>query len=174
MNTAICKLNDVPLRLIRSNLKSAIRVGLQCFIICLAASVPCGSVLADEPASERPSAESAGAGDPSANIRGVALGQYRIRSYYPVDAQKSTVRFVLYAAVKKGDLDEAQRLVDEHLQKLRDQVITATRLAPIAVFQEPDLSSFRRRVYVRLRRALPELAIEDLYISDFDLSIKSL
>jgi len=107
-------------------------------------------------------------------IHGVSLGDYRIRSFHQVDAQKSTVRFTLYATVKDENFAEFQRLVDEHRQKLRDQVITATRLAPLAVFQEPDLATFRRRVLVRLRRAVPELVVEDLYISDFDLAIKSL
>ncbi|HVT28705.1 MAG TPA: hypothetical protein VHE81_11885 [Lacipirellulaceae bacterium] len=109
-----------------------------------------------------------------AELHGVLLGKFRIRSYYPVDAQKSTVRFTLYAAVTDKHYDETQQLVEEHRQKLRDQIITATRLAPLAVFQEPDLAAFRRRIIVRIRRALPELQIDDLYVSDFDLAIKSL
>src|SRR4051812_230698 len=100
-------------------------------------------------------------------LRGVALGDFRIRSYYPVDAQKSTVRFTLFATVKSGHFAEMQRLVEEHRQMLRDQILTATRLAPLATFQEPDLKTFRRRVLVRIRRALPELVVDDLYVSDF-------
>jgi hypothetical protein len=57
---------------------------------------------------------------------------------------------------------------------LRDLVITATRLTPLNAFQEPDLATFRRRILMRLRRALPELTVEDLYFSEFDLTIKSL
>jgi hypothetical protein len=53
-------------------------------------------------------------------------------------------------------------------------VITATRLAPLAVYNEADLASFRRRILVRLRRAMPELVLEDVYISDFTLIVKSL
>lgn len=107
-------------------------------------------------------------------IHGVSLGEYRIRSYYQVDAQKSTVRFSLFATVKDEHFRDVRGLVEEHRQKLRDQVIMATRLAPLAVFQEADLATFRRRVLVRLRRAIPELTIEDLYVSEFDLAIKSL
>jgi flagellar basal body-associated protein FliL len=107
-------------------------------------------------------------------IHGVSLGDYRIRSYYQVDAQKSTVRFSLFATVKDEHYHEVQTLVEEHREKLRDQVIMATRLAPLTVFQEPDLTTFRRRILVRLRRALPELTIEDLYLSEFDLTIRSL
>jgi hypothetical protein len=67
-----------------------------------------------------------------------------------------------------------REFVEEHRQKLRDQVITATRLAPLAIFEEADLATFRRRILVRLRRALPQLEFDDLYISDFGLQVKSL
>ena len=127
-----------------------------------------------EHAAEPAVAESSAEAESGKAIHGVSLGDYRIRSYYQVDAQKSTVRFSLFATVKDEHFREMQDLVEEHRQKLRDQVIMATRLTPLAVFQEPDLATFRRRVLVRLRRALPELTIEDLYVSEFDLTIKSL
>lgn len=127
-----------------------------------------------EPAAEPAAAESSAADETGKAIHGVSLGDYRIRSYYQVDAQKSTVRFSLFASVKDENFQKVKGLVEEHREKLRDQVIMATRLAPLSVFQEPDLANFRRRVLVRLRRALPELAIDDLYVSEFDLVIKSL
>src|SRR5215467_7329482 len=76
-------------------------------------------------------------------IHGITLGDYRIRSYYQVDAQKSTVRFTLYATVKDEHYADMQRLVEQHRQKIRDQIILATRLAPLTIFQEPDLITFR-------------------------------
>ena len=127
-----------------------------------------------EHATEPAAAEASAEPETGKAIHGVSLGDYRIRSYYQVDAQKSTVRFSLFATVKDEHFREMQGLVEEHRQKLRDQVIMATRLTPLTVFQEPDLATFRRRVLVRLRRALPELTIEDLYVSEFDLTIKSL
>lgn len=128
-----------------------------------------------------PAAAEAGAHDEQSSeaetgkaIHGISLGDYRIRSHYQVDAQKSIVRFSLFATVKDEHFREVRGLVEEHRQKVRDMVITATRLSPLAVFQEPDLATFRRRVLVRLRRAFPELTVEDLYVSEFDLTIKSL
>ena len=135
-----------------------------------------GQRFADEPAAadSKAQAESTAETETEKAIHGISLGDYRIRSHYQVDAQKSIVRFSLFATVKDEHFSDVNRLVEEHRQKLRDQVITATRLAPLTVFQEPDLTTFRRRVLVRLRRAVPELVIEDLYISDFDLTIKTL
>jgi hypothetical protein len=106
--------------------------------------------------------------------RGIDLGEFRIQSHYPVEAQKSTVRFVLYASVATEHYAEIKRLVDAHEHKLRDQVIIATRMTPLAAFDEPGLESFRRRIFLRLRRALPELVIDDVYVSAFELTVKSL
>ena len=131
-----------------------------------------GHAHADEPATAEANVHAES--EPEKAFHGVSLGEYRIRSYHQVDAQKSTVRFTLFASAKGERLSEVERVVEEHRQKLRDQVIMATRLAPLSVFQEPDLATFRRRILVRLRRAIPELAVEDLYVSEFDLAIKSL
>jgi hypothetical protein len=128
---------------------------------------------ADAHAAESAQHAAASDADSGKTIHGITLGDYRIRSYYQVDAQKSTVRFTLYATVKDEHYAEMQRLVEQHRQKIRDQIILATRLAPLTVFQEPDLITFRRRLIVRLRRVIPELTIEDLYLSEFDLVIKA-
>ena len=147
----------------------------QSAVICLTLlSLGTDSFAHEQAVEPAAAAEANSNADSNAECKGVSLGDFRIRSYYPADAQKSTVRFTLYAAVKADHLAEARKLVEEHREKLRDQILTATRLAPLTVFQEPDLTNFRRRVLVRIRRALPELAVEDLYVSDFDLTIKSL
>lgn len=109
-----------------------------------------------------------------AKIRGLELGEYRIRAYHLVEAQKSTVRFVLHGAVASENFAAAQQVVDNRQHKLRDEVITATRMTPLILFNEPDLTSFRRRLLVRLRRNIPELTIDDVFVSEFQLTVKSL
>jgi hypothetical protein len=124
------------------------------------------------PAAEPVEADVAAVSD--SKIRGIELGAYRIRAYHPVEAQKSTVRFVLHAVVATERFAEAQRIVDERRHKLRDDIITVTRMMPLTTFDEPELASFRRRILVRLRRTLPELPIDDVLVSDFQLTVKSL
>jgi hypothetical protein len=104
----------------------------------------------------------------------IELGEYRIRSYYPVQAQKSIVRFVVHATAPPERLAEAQQLAAHRRHKIRDQIVTATRMMPLAEFDDPDLTRFRRRIVLRLRRAVPELPIEHLYISNFELQVQSL
>jgi hypothetical protein len=110
----------------------------------------------------------------AANVNAIDLGDYRIRSYYPVQAQKSIVRFVLYATAPPDRLAESKQLVEQRRHKVRDQVITATRMVPLAEFDDPDLTRFRRRILLRLRRTIPELPLEELYISNFELQVQSL
>jgi hypothetical protein len=106
--------------------------------------------------------------------RGVKLGEYRVRAYYPVEAQKSTVTFALYAKVPKERYQDLSHLVSTRQHKLRDQMIIATRMTPLALFNEPKLESFRRRILMRLKRAMPELEVDDVYVSDFRLEVQSL
>jgi hypothetical protein len=110
--------------------------------------------------------------DPS-KTRGIELGEFRIRAYYPVQAQKSMVRFVLHATVSGERGAATQRLVKHRRHKIRDQVITATRLVPLVEFDQAELNNFRRRILLRLRRTLPELEIDDVYVSNFELKIQS-
>jgi hypothetical protein len=112
--------------------------------------------------------------DPDAKSGGIQLGEYRIRAYYPIDAQKSTVRFVLYASVSSEHYTDMQRFIRAHENKIRDQVITATRMTPLAIFDEPTLENFRRRIFLRLNRSLPGITIDDVFVSEFQLSVKSL
>jgi hypothetical protein len=112
------------------------------------------------------------AGDASG--QGIELGEYDIRSYYPVEAQKSIIRFVLYAKAAGDHHAQTRQLVTERRHRIRDQVITATRMVGLAEFDAPDLKTFRRRILLRLRRALPELMLEDVYVSDFQLKVQHL
>jgi hypothetical protein len=109
-----------------------------------------------------------------ASGRGIKLGEFHLRSYYPVEAQKSIIRFVLFATATGDDIADIRRLVRERQHRIRDQVITATRLVPLAELNSPDLKSLRRRILLRLRRTLPDLSLEDVYVSDFQLKVQSL
>ena len=137
-----------------------------------------GAVLAAEQEPEAdvnpPAAALAPLNNTSEEAHGIKIGEFKIRSEYPAEAQKSTVRFVLFVSVKGDRLAAMEAIVSQHREKLRDEVITATRLTPLGMFEEPDLKSFRRRIFIRLHRTVPELVIDDIYISDFGLIVKSL
>jgi hypothetical protein len=103
---------------------------------------------------------------------GLDLGEFRIRAYYPDKTQKSTASFALYATVTKDKLGESQHLLENRLNKMRDQIIVVTRLMPLGDFDDPELKNFRRRILLQLRRILPELSIENVYVSDFNIRVE--
>ena len=67
---------------------------------------------------------------------GLDLGEFRIRAYYPDQSQKSTVSFAIYATVTKDKLAESQHLLENRLNKMRDQIIVVTRLMPLGDFDD--------------------------------------
>lgn len=106
--------------------------------------------------------------------RGIRLGEFRIKIYYPSEARKSAVAFICYATVRDENLAEFRKLFVHRRNKIRDQVIVATRRVPLGDYDDPKLTSFRRRILFRLRRMMPELAIEDIFISEFQLDVENI
>ncbi|MEM1304469.1 MAG: hypothetical protein AAGG46_06215, partial [Planctomycetota bacterium] len=60
-----------------------------------------------------------------------------------------------------------ERRLERRRMRVRDQVITAMRLADPEEFEDPELRLIRRRLFLRLGRALPDLPIEEVYFSEF-------
>ena len=106
-------------------------------------------------------------------FRGINLGEFSIRTYRSVSGQKNRVRFTLHARVKNEDVKDFRHLLANRKHKVRDQVIIATRLVPVEDYDDPELTKLRRRVLLRLRRTLPELSIDDIYASEFTLSVET-
>jgi hypothetical protein len=147
------------------------------FAAIILAVAACGTSLASahgETSHGEAEAEAESDDATGAKTRGFDLGEFRIRAYYPVQAQKSMVRFVLFATVSGERYATSKRLMQNHRHRIRDQVITATRMVPLVEFDQPDLASFRRRILLRLRRTLPELEIDDVYVSNFELKVQNL
>jgi hypothetical protein len=134
-------------------------------------------VRASEPTHGDPHATSDASTEEEASdspIRGVSLGEFSIRAYYPIEAKRSTVTFTLYAIVPSENSADFRSLLEHRTHKVRDQVITATRLVPLSDFDDPKLRDFRRRIMLRLRRTMSELIIDDLYVSDFHLEVRGI
>lgn len=95
------------------------------------------------------------------------LGDFRIKNFRPVEREKVTMEFTVFVEVPDGEEQLFELLWKNHEHRIRNQVITSARLVPPNEFDDPKLRAFRRRIYLRLRRAMPELPIGDVYVSDF-------
>jgi hypothetical protein len=110
----------------------------------------------------------------ASGFRGVDLGNFSVRNYRAGPAQRQRVAFTLHAAVRNENFKQFEQLFEHRKNKVRDQVIVAIRLVPTEDYDDPELKKLRRRILLRLRRTLPELKFDDLFVSDFDLSVESL
>ena len=103
--------------------------------------------------------------------RGIRLGEFVVREYHPIRGDKSTASFTIVASVAAADRERFDNLLVHRRHKVRDQIITATRLIPVSDFDDPQLVNVRRRIRLRLGRTLPELAIQDLLVTDFNFTM---
>ena len=108
----------------------------------------------------------------NAPIVGIKLGEFLLRDLSPVEGTALRANFTLYCGVKREDASAFQKTLHEQEARFRDHVLTAVRLVPLQAFEEPDLKTFLRRILLRLRRAMPELAIGELYLTDFNFLSK--
>ena len=130
--------------------------------------------LAEAHATEPAAAQTDDVGAESATgFRGIKLGEFKIRTSHTVSSRQDGVSFILYATVKNDDFKTFDRLFENRKIKIRDQVVVATRLVPIEDYDDPELAKFRRRILLRLRRTMPELPIDNVYVSDFSLTAKT-
>lgn len=103
---------------------------------------------------------------------GLPLGEFLIKDYRSVEGSKTTLNFTAHAAVKEENAGDFKRVLRAHRGRMRDQVLTAARLTAPEELQDPDLIRLRRRIRLRLRHAIPELPIEDVYFSEFQYFVE--
>ena len=119
------------------------------------------SVAIAEEAVEETEAEPAPA--PSA----IDLGFYSLRDVRSAEDEKFRLNFALQARVEPDKLYEMEQFQKKSEHRIREQVLIAVRLSESKDFQEPKLMRLKRRIMMRLKRVLPNLEIQELYISEF-------
>jgi hypothetical protein len=141
-------------------------------LACVLVIIPCATAAHGSASSghgDEPAGAHADSNDP---IRGIKLGEFLVRDLAPIEGTKTRISFTLYAAVKREHAPEFERILRHQEARIRDHILTAVRLVPPQAFDEPDLETFRRRILLRLRRAMPELQIDELFLTDFNFMVK--
>lgn len=100
-------------------------------------------------------------------IFGYEVGNFSIKDIRPAEGAKTRLSFTLHAAVLDDELPRFKKLAAARQARIRDQVITSIRLSEPTDYQEANLGHLRRRILLRLRRALPELKIEEMLVSEW-------
>lgn len=135
-------------------------------LLPLALAMGCGS------AEEELAEEVAGDDEKSAPVEaGVFLGKFDLLSHHPSQNETLSLNFSLYATVDEDKRETLDQLVKVHENRLRDQIIIATRLMQLHQLDDPELLVLRRRIQSRLRRVLPQLAMRNIYFNDFQFHV---
>lgn len=100
------------------------------------------------------------------------LGEFVIKNFRPVEQEQFIIRLTVHAEVSRENKAEFEALWPRYQHRLRSQIITATRILAPHEFDDPQLAALRRRIFLRLRRVLPELPIEQIYVSDFSYLVE--
>lgn len=95
------------------------------------------------------------------------LGDFRLKNYRPVEREKVKLQFTVYIELADGDEKRFEKVWKNHEHRVRNQIITAARLVPSVEYDDPKLHLLHRRIYLRLRRAVPQLPLGEIYVSDF-------
>lgn len=103
---------------------------------------------------------------------GFELGQFYLKDFRAVEGVKTRLRFTVHASVKSEASEAFEKRLERRKMRVRSQVITAMRLADPAEYEDPHLKLIRRRLFLRLRRALPDLQIDEIYFSDFSYFVE--
>lgn len=100
------------------------------------------------------------------------LGEFRIKNFRPVEREKVTLDFTVFIEVEEGQRERFEQAWHSREHRVRNQIITSARLVPPNQFDDPTLHALRRRIYLRLRRAVPELPVGQVFISDFSYIVE--
>lgn len=114
------------------------------------------------------------AGESAKLLRGVPLGFYEIQDVHPEQGTKNTISLLLYGSVRAADSAQAEEYSRQREHTIRDQVITAVRVMQDEEFDDPGLDVLRHRIQLRLRRALPQLPLQDVLATEFSYSVKKI
>ncbi|TWT85413.1 hypothetical protein Pla123a_02200 [Posidoniimonas polymericola] len=100
---------------------------------------------------------------------GFELGSFVLKDYQPIEDITLRLIFTVHASVTEENAAEFSRTLASRAHRVRDQVITAARLASLEELQDPELQMLRRRIQLRLKHSLPELHIDNIHLSEFQL-----
>jgi hypothetical protein len=100
------------------------------------------------------------------------LGEFVIKSFRPVEQEQLVIRLIVHAEVTPEQKARFTALWPSYQQRVRSQIITAVRVVSPQEFDDPQLRALRRRIFLRLRRVLPDLPIEQIYVSDFSYLVE--
>lgn len=139
-----------------------------CLSFIVAWAVPQSSAGADaaDPAAEASDEQQAEDVEPPLTFD---LGKFRLRDLRPTRGVTADLNFSLHLQLRAGTSSAAAEALQHWKHRLRDQTITAVRMAEMIDFSDPDLATVQRLIRVRVNRTLPKPMVEQVLMTTFTL-----
>lgn len=131
-----------------------------CWLACCMAAAP--ALGKDQPAEEK-----------EPELVGFELGAFVLKDYQPLGDVTTRLIFRAHASVKEDQSELFAKRLENRRHRVREQILIAARLAEPEELQDPSLEKLRRRILLRIRHSLPELPIDEVYLSEFQYFTKN-
>ncbi|MEM9352958.1 MAG: hypothetical protein AAGA92_08090 [Planctomycetota bacterium] len=100
------------------------------------------------------------------------LGRFHIKDLRPARNETVELNFVLHLALKPETPSAVLADLEGWKHRLRDQVITAARVAETKDFSSPSLHRLRRLMILRANRLIGGDLIDELLLTEFVFTLK--
>ncbi len=137
-----------------------------------AASVCAAALLNGQASAEKVAEDKGGALEAEPQRDVFELGRFNIKDLRPARNETVELNFVLHLALKPETPDAILTGLEGWKHRLRDQVITAARVAETKDFSSPNLYRLRRLMILRANRLLGEDVIDELLLTEFVFTLK--
>jgi len=97
----------------------------------------------------------------------VDLGEFSVTAFQPVSSTTLRIDFHLWGTVHNDDYDEFLRVMDENLNRFREQVLVTVRSADITDLTDAQLGLIRRKILEKTNRILGGAYLRTVIFSDF-------
>ena len=151
----------------KAECRDRLRRRLIAIVSWLAVGVICqNAAVAQTVATESPDVDTA---EEQRVVRSVSLDKFQIHDLRPVRNETVKMSFELHLVLAEDASDATYEHLALWKQRLRDRVIMAVRSAHAKELVEPSLARLRRRILLRVNRALKSQLIEEVLLTSFSL-----
>jgi len=97
----------------------------------------------------------------------IDLGMFQVKDFRPARNETAKLSFTIHLALQKSVSETTVEQLERWRHRLRNEVIIAIRLTETKEFLEPDLHKFRRRISLRVNRALKAILVSEALLTEF-------
>jgi len=97
----------------------------------------------------------------------IDLGMFHVKDLRPARNETDKVSFRIHLALQQSVSPSTVAQLEHWQHRLRNEVLIAIRLTEKTDFLEPNLHKFRRRISLRVNRALKAILVSEALLTEF-------